>query len=82
MWSAAFYLGNFIGPTVSGISIDAFGFEWTTTILFGVYIFILIVDLLELFYNSRTQSICNSFKTTRSDNQNTENLPLMKGNIN
>ena len=63
---------------MSGFSIDTFGFEWTTTILFGVYIFISIVDVFEIFYISRTPIIGHSYKTTRSDNQNAENLPLIK----
>ena len=51
MWSASFYIGNFIGPTVSGFLVDAYGFEWTTIVFFGLYTFILIVDISELTFN-------------------------------
>ena len=77
MWSAAFYFGNFVGPTVSGFWIDAYGFKWTTMILLGVYIFISIVDISELFYNCGILSIYHSYKTTGIHKQNTENVPLM-----
>ena len=49
MWSAAFYLGNFIGPTVSGFLVEILGFEFTSMMLFGVYIVIWILDVLEPF---------------------------------
>ena len=51
MWSASFYIGNFIGPTVSGFLVDAYGFEWTTIVFVGLYAFILIVDISELTFN-------------------------------
>ena len=51
MWSASFYIGNFIGPTVAGFLVDAYGFEWTTMVFFGVYVFISSVDIGELTFN-------------------------------
>ena len=51
MWSASFYIGNFIGPTVAGFLVDAYGFKWTTMVFFGMYGFILLVDIFELTYN-------------------------------
>ena len=53
MWSASFYLGNFVGPTVSGIFIDVWGFKYTTLILFVVYLFCLFIDSLELLHNMK-----------------------------
>ena len=53
MWSASFYLGNFIGPTVSGIFVDVWGFKYTTLILFVVYLFCLFIDSLDLLYNMK-----------------------------
>ena len=51
MWSASFYIGNFIGPTVSGFLVDAYGFEWTTIVFFSLYAFILVTDIFELTFN-------------------------------
>ena len=32
IWTSAFALGNFIGPTFGGLLVDAYGFEITTTV--------------------------------------------------
>jgi len=53
MWSASFYLGNFVGPTASGILVDAWGFKFTTVVLFVIFSFNLIVDCSELLYQTR-----------------------------
>ena len=58
IWTSAFALGNFIGPTVSGFLVDAYGFEWTTIVFVGLYAFILIVDISELTFN-----VCRSKRT-------------------
>jgi len=50
MWSSSFYLGNFLGPTVAGILVESFGFRLTTLIVFSLFIFMFIVDSLELSY--------------------------------
>ena len=50
MWSSSFYLGNFLGPTVGGLLVDAFGFAWTTIVFSFLYCFMIIVNLCELSY--------------------------------
>ena len=45
------YFGSFIGPTVAGFLVDAYGFEWTTVLFFGLYCCIMIADLCELIYD-------------------------------
>ena len=82
MWSASFYFGNFVGPTTSGILVDAWGFKFTTVVLFGVYLFSVIVDCLELLYQTR-----NSFKDSQHkyldverDHQNEETNSLLINN--
>ena len=37
IWTSAFALGNFIGPTFGGLLVDGYNFETTTTV-FQVYI--------------------------------------------
>ena len=37
IWTSAFALGNFIGPTFGGLFVDAYNFETTTTV-FQVHI--------------------------------------------
>ena len=51
MWSASFYIGNFIGPTASGFLVDAYGFQWTTTVFCSIYALTLITNIIELTFN-------------------------------
>ena len=82
MWTASFYIGNFIGPTVSGCLVDVYGFEWTTMVFVAMYIFILVVDICELNYNIWKADIHVSFyKLNKSfgstnDNKRIEKLSL------
>ena len=34
MWSSSFYLGSFLGPTVSGMLVDLIGFPKTSFVFF------------------------------------------------
>ena len=45
-WMSAFALGNFVGPTLAGIIVQEVGFNVTTTIFFGLYCIMLVVDLI------------------------------------
>ena len=45
-----FTFGNFVGPTVSGFFVEAYGFEWTTVIFCGLTTFLVMVNLMELVY--------------------------------
>ena len=81
MWSASFYIGNFIGPTVSGFLVDAYGFEWTTMVFFGLYGFILLVDISELAYNiKRSKDSLPYEKMSKNNNHGGEKLPLLESN--
>ena len=51
MWSSSFFLGNFLGPTLSGIFVDNYGFRATTLGFFGIFIINIVVGCLELSYN-------------------------------
>jgi len=50
MWSFSFFVGNFLGPTLSGIFVDKFNFESVTLFFFGIYCAMIIMDSLELWY--------------------------------
>ena len=80
MWSASFYIGNFIGPTVAGFLVDAYGFEWTTIVFFGLYCFILIVDVCELTFNVRQSKIHSIYEKMTNVTEKTESLPLLESN--
>ena len=77
MWSASFYIGNFIGPTVSGFLVDAYGFEWTTIVFFSLYAFILLVDICELTYNVRQSKRNNGYERLSNINDANESMPLL-----
>ena len=55
MWSSSFFLGNFVGPTVSGILVDYYGFRMTTLVFFVVYLVNIFVDVGELFFTIRSR---------------------------
>ena len=81
MWSASFYIGNFIGPTVAGFLVDAYGFKWTTMVFFGLYGFILLVDIFELTYNVKKSKDTVSYeKMHQEDKRGDEKLPLLESN--
>ena len=54
MWSTAFYFGNFLGPTVAGVTVDLYGFRATTVGFFVLMCLMLIVDFFELGYTIKT----------------------------
>jgi hypothetical protein len=51
MWSFSFFLGNFLGPTLSGIFVEKYGFRSTTLFFFVVYSLNILIDSAELTYN-------------------------------
>jgi MFS family permease len=51
MWSTSFYLGNFLGPTIAGFLVDAFGFRSASIVFFAAFLVIIVVDFIELGYN-------------------------------
>ena len=46
-----FCLGNFIGPTASGFVVEAYGFEWTTVIFFGIVLFLVLMNIFAFIHN-------------------------------
>ena len=80
MWSASFYIGNFIGPTAAGFLVDAYGFEWTTVVFLGLYAFILLVDICELIYNVHKSKSPAQYESIEGRTHSTETLPLLKNN--
>ena len=56
MWSTAFYFGNFLGPTLAGISVEAYGFRTTTVAFFILFCGSLIIDFIELAYNVKVSN--------------------------
>ena len=53
MWSCAFYLGNFLGSTIAGITVEKYGFRATTIGFFALILGMLLANFVELFYNIR-----------------------------
>ena len=44
MWQSFFYLGNFLGSTGGGMLVSTLSFPWTSTILAGLFLALLILD--------------------------------------
>lgn len=74
MWSASFYIGNFVGPTAAGLLVDAYGFEWTTVVFFSFNCFILLVDIFELTFDVRkSKKALSNAKLDKGDKLNNNN---------
>lgn len=54
MWSSSFFLGNFIGPTLAGFTVEHYGFEATTDGFVITFIVMLFMNILELVYNVKS----------------------------
>jgi len=63
IWLSAFSLGNFVGPTIAGALVQTSGFADTTLIFFGLYAFMIVVDLVDIV----VEKINNRIKNRRSD---------------
>ncbi len=50
LWNTSFFLGNFVGPTVSGFLVEAWGFRSATIIFLGMFVVMGFVDLCELWF--------------------------------
>ena len=62
IWSASFYFGSFLGPTVSGILVEQLGFQMVTFIFVILYCINILIDLMDL--------CCNKFSSQRIDYEN------------
>ena len=80
IWSASSYFGNFIGPTVSGFLVEAYGFEWTSMSFFGLYGFILLVDTCELTYHVKTSKDSLSIEKMPKNDKHGDTVPLLETN--
>ncbi|CAL4100791.1 unnamed protein product [Meganyctiphanes norvegica] len=40
LWSTAFYLGAFLGPTITGIMIDNLGFGWSSVVVLALHLLV------------------------------------------
>ena len=70
MWTSSFFLGNFLGPTLSGIFVDNFGFRSTTLGFFVMFTLNIMVDTMELFIkmcNSKNISMAAAYKKLSND---------------
>lgn len=47
LWLSVFSLGNFVGPTISGVLVQVKGFRFTTLIFFVLYLVMLLFDIIE-----------------------------------
>jgi hypothetical protein len=71
MWSFSFFLGNFLGPTLSGIFVEKYGFQSATVFFFAMYCLNIIIDSLELTFNIQVNK-----KIMKSDYEALKKLPI------
>ena len=77
MWSASRYFGSFIGPTVAGFLVDAYGFVWTTIVFFWLFCVITIVDICHLTFIVWQSNLYGKMTNVT---KNTQSMPLLKNN--
>ena len=51
LWSGTLYLGGFLGPTVAGVLVDAYGFRTATILYWALYLLATVVDVGDLAHN-------------------------------
>ena len=62
VWTSAFSLGNFVGPTIGGILVEMKGFQITTfyfCILYVIMIMLDIIDTINLYKRNQYQRLHN-----------------------
>ena len=50
MWSSSLFIGSFVGPTVSGLTVEHFGFPLTTSVFVILFLIMLVVNVGEFVY--------------------------------
>ncbi len=56
MWTSSLYLGSFLGPTIAGFLVDAYGFRASSMVFFAGFVIVLMVDFVDLAYNVKLNS--------------------------
>jgi len=51
MWSATFYLGTFVGPTMAGFLVDNHGFRFTSVLFCFFFMGSLVMNIIEIAFN-------------------------------
>ena len=51
LWSGTLYLGGFLGPTVAGVLVDAYGFRTATILYWALYLLATVLDVGDLAHN-------------------------------
>lgn len=60
VWTSAFALGNFVGPSIAGVLYDQVGFRWGTAPVQGVILLMVVVtSLAKLYHDKRRQRVFN-----------------------
>lgn len=55
VWTSAFALGNFVGPSIAGVLYDQVGFRWGTAPVQGVILLMVVVTSLAKLYQDKTR---------------------------
>lgn len=50
LWSTAYYLGDFLGPTITGVMIEYFGFGWSSTVILSLHFLVVLIILCYIYY--------------------------------
>ena len=60
VWTSAFALGNFVGPSIAGVLYDQVGFRWgTAPVQALLLLMVLVTSLAKLYQSRRRQRVFN-----------------------
>ncbi|XP_059097397.1 MFS-type transporter SLC18B1-like [Tigriopus californicus] len=62
LWTASFHLGNFLGPTIAGIIVNAIGFPYTSQISMFMFLLMTILDCILYFFDKRGSKTQNKYE--------------------
>jgi MFS family permease len=62
LWTSSYFLGSFVGPTLSGILVDQVGFRATSLILFSICCGSIIMDSVQLFFIFKTDTSSSKYQ--------------------
>ena len=74
VWTSAFALGNFLGPTIAGVLYDQVGFRWGTAPVQGVILLMVVVTSLAKLHHRRQKVFNDKLYEERQKVFNDEEL--------
>ncbi len=53
LWTWSYYFGNFVGPSLGGLSVETIGFRPTCSAFFSLFVMVMLLDAAYIVWKSR-----------------------------